>query len=131
MSDCPFCLPRTDVDVLAKSEHCYIAATNDPVLRTSVMIIPVRHVETPFDLTPVEWMATHAMLLQAREILGAEAPDGFSVGWNVGAVAGQEVFHAHLHVIGRYADEPMAGRGIRYALKQPGNARRVDRDRSP
>lgn len=50
-------------------------------------------------------------------------PDGYNVGWNSGAVAGQEVFHAHLHVIPRFADEPLAGRGIRYALKQPTNRR--------
>jgi hypothetical protein len=31
---------------------------------------------------------------------------------------GQEVMHAHLHVIPRFADEPYAGRGIRFLLKQ-------------
>jgi ligand-binding SRPBCC domain-containing protein len=35
----------------------------------------------------------------------------------------QEVFHAHLHVIPRYVDEPLAGKGIRYWLKQPDNIR--------
>ena len=35
---------------------------------------------------------------------------------------GQEVFHAHLHVIPRYADE--TGKGIRYWLKQDANRRR-------
>jgi histidine triad (HIT) family protein len=27
------------------------------------------------------------------------------------------MFHAHLHVIPRHKDEPLAGRGIRYWLK--------------
>jgi hypothetical protein len=38
------------------------------------------------------------------------------------------VFHAHLHVIPRFADEPLAGRGIRYALKQPTNRRGVEQN---
>ena len=45
------------------------------------------------------------------------------MGWNCGAVAGQTVFHAHLHVIPRYAGEPYAGKGIRHWLKQEANRR--------
>jgi diadenosine tetraphosphate (Ap4A) HIT family hydrolase len=36
---------------------------------------------------------------------------------------GIEDYYAHLHVIPRYADEPLAGKGIRYWLKQPANKR--------
>jgi histidine triad (HIT) family protein len=48
-------------------------------------------------------------------------PDGYNVGWNCGAVGGQIAMHAHLHVIPRFRQEPYAGRGIRYWLKQPEN----------
>ncbi|MGO4194326.1 hypothetical protein AB4Z13_03050 [Rhizobium sp. YAF28] len=41
----------------------------------------------------------------------------------IGEVAGQTVQHAHLHVIGRFADEPLAGHGIRHHLKQANNRR--------
>jgi len=44
-------------------------------------------------------------------------PDGFTLGWNVGAVAGQHVFHVHLHVVARFADESNAGRGIRAIVR--------------
>ncbi|MCY3737300.1 MAG: HIT family protein [Gemmatimonadaceae bacterium] len=37
-------------------------------------------------------------------------PQGYNLGWNCGAVAGQTVFHAHLHVIPRFAAEPHAAR---------------------
>jgi len=50
-------------------------------------------------------------------------PDGYNLGWNVGKVAGQEVEYAHLHIIPRYKDEPYAGKGIRYWLKQNENIR--------
>ena len=33
----------------------------------------------------------------------------------------QEVFHAHLHVIPRFRQEPMAGQGIRSHLKSEAN----------
>ena len=33
------------------------------------------------------------------------------------------VFHAHLHVIPRYAGEPHAGKGIRHWLKREANRR--------
>lgn len=56
------------------------------------MILPFRHIEAPFDLNTDEWAELGAILLQTRERLAAFSPDGFTIGWNVGAVAGQEVF---------------------------------------
>ena len=87
------------------------------------MVIPIRHVATPFDLATEEWIATRDLLAEARRVLDRDGPAGYSIGWNVHPVAGQTVPHAHLHVIGRFADEPLAGQGIRHALKQPGNCR--------
>ena len=50
-------------------------------------------------------------------------PQGYNIGWNVGGLGGQKIFHAHLHVVLRYKDEPMAGKGIRHWIKQPQNKR--------
>ncbi|MDQ5932006.1 MAG: hypothetical protein QG649_91, partial [Patescibacteria group bacterium] len=33
--------------------------------------------------------------------------------------------HAHLHLLARYDDEPLAGKGIRYAFKQQDNQRKI------
>ena len=50
-------------------------------------------------------------------------PVSHNIGWNAGAISGQEIFHAHLHVIPRFKDEPHAGKGIRYWLKDESNLR--------
>jgi diadenosine tetraphosphate (Ap4A) HIT family hydrolase len=60
---------------------------------------------------------------EARTRLLAElAPDGFNLGINVGRVAGQTVFHAHLHLIPRYqgdVENPRGGvRGVIPAKQQ-------------
>lgn len=125
MDDCPFCTssPLLDDEVLLRNEHCLLIRSDDPILTSSVIIIPQRHVETPFDLSFEEWLATRELLAEAKRLLDADGPDGYSIGWNVHEVGGQSVPHVHLHVIGRFVDEPLAGHGIRHALKQPANRR--------
>jgi histidine triad (HIT) family protein len=49
------------------------------------------------------------------------APDGYHIGWNCGTTGGQEVLHAHLHVMPRLRQEPLAGKGIRTLLKSDAN----------
>ena len=121
--DCPFC-QLVDEVVLAENDLCIAIQTRDPVLLGSAMVLPRAHRATPFDITIEEWAATRELLLALRTQIDQEHhPEGYNLGWNVGAVGGQEVEHAHLHLIPRFADEPLAGRGIRYALKQPSNAR--------
>jgi diadenosine tetraphosphate (Ap4A) HIT family hydrolase len=93
------------------------------VLESWLMVLPIRHAETPFDLTAEEWTAARELLIEAKRLLAPARPDGYTVGWNVHPVGGQTIPHAHLHVIGRFADEPMAGKGLRHALKQPENRR--------
>jgi len=88
----------------------------------SGVIIPVRHAETVFDLTPEEIDATFALLKHVKAMTDEQYhPDGYNVGWNCLAVGGQIAMHAHMHVIPRFRQEPYAGRGIRYWLKQPAN----------
>jgi diadenosine tetraphosphate (Ap4A) HIT family hydrolase len=123
---CPFCrlVQNEGPQVVLQNEHCLFLQEPQEVLIGSGVIIPIAHRETVFDLTEDEWVATFLLLGQVKGLLDAKyAPQGYTVGWNSGKVAGQEVFHAHLHVIPRYADEPLAGKGIRYWIKQPENKR--------
>jgi diadenosine tetraphosphate (Ap4A) HIT family hydrolase len=91
-------------------------------LKHSGVIVPHEHRATVFDLTEPELLATFRLLAEVKGWMDREfSPDGYNVGWNSGAVAGQEVFHAHMHVIPRFAQEPLAGKGIRSLLKSDAN----------
>ena len=102
--ECPFCSPNLDVEtVILENALCLFVQEPHTVLVGSGMIIPRAHRETVFDLTAEEWQATLELLQQVKVLLdGQYHPDGYNIGWNCGQVAGQEVFHAHLHVIPRY-----------------------------
>jgi len=88
------------------------------------MIIPKAHKTTVFDLSLEEWKATKPLIDKAKRFIDLKCkPDGYTVGWNCGEAGGQTVFHAHLHIAPRYADEPYAGRGIRSWIKKDENKR--------
>jgi diadenosine tetraphosphate (Ap4A) HIT family hydrolase len=127
MQNCRFCAPLSPEQTIAlENEHCIFLSQlpSETVLIGSGLIIPRQHRENVFDLTEAEWNATYTLLQQVKILLDEQyAPDGYNVGWNTGRVGGQEIFHAHLHIIPRYKDEPYAGRGIRSWIKQEANRR--------
>jgi len=53
---------------------------------------------------------------------GLQLPDGFNIGINDGAVAGQTVMHLHIHLIPRYAgDQPDPRGGVRWIFPDKAN----------
>jgi histidine triad (HIT) family protein len=122
---CRFCLGNRLLasTPLFSNDTCYFLESADAILPHGGMIIPFRHSATPFELAPDEWLGTFDMLTRVRAHLAPAAPDGYTIGWYVGEVAGQTVGHTHLHVIARFADEPLAGQGLRHHIKQPSNRR--------
>lgn len=126
MEHCPFCHPGIDPEqrIVLQNEHCLFLQRPQKVLVGSGVIVPRRHRETVFDLTEEEWAATFSMLHEVKGLLDEQyRPDGYNIGWNCGATAGQHIMHAHLHVIPRFRDEPLTGKGIRYWLKSEDNLR--------
>lgn len=125
MEHCPFCrIPQqSHQQMLAQNDHCYLVDNPEGSLQYGMMIIPFRHIGTPFELSPEEWAAIQPLVSEAHQRLLRHAPDGFNLGWNVGDVGGQEVNHVHLHVFGRFADEPYAGKGLRRWFKSAENRR--------
>jgi len=102
VSGCVFCdLPRDRVT----GENSLALAFRDgyPVTPLHTLIIPKRHAATWFDLTEPERRAISLLLDEVRKGILAQdrTVEGFNVGMNSGEVAGQTVFHAHVHLIPR------------------------------
>ncbi|WP_099364241.1 HIT family protein [Fredinandcohnia onubensis] len=125
---CPFCNPERDKDqnIIFENDTCYFLHNNhhQDVLEGSGVIVPKKHHADAFALTEEEWKDTYELLQKAKTYLDKRfSPNGYTLGWNVGEVSNQSIFHSHFHVIPRYNDEPLAGKGVRYWLKQPENKR--------
>jgi histidine triad (HIT) family protein len=122
---CPYC-PIVDPAVKVIFEDDLVRfVQNERVqgaLKHSGVIVPLQHRETVFELSESEITATFRLLAIVKKWMDASfAPDGYNIGWNCGKVGGQELFHAHLHVIPRFRAEPLAGKGIRTWLKSDAN----------
>lgn len=122
---CPFCLKNNLLrgTILYQDDLWYLVDFTDGELEHSFMIITKRHIVTPFDINEAEWLELHNLLPKFKSLIDVHNPDGYNLGWNILPVGGQNVAHAHLHLIPRFADEPLATKGIRYAFKQASNRR--------
>ena len=127
MDACIFCDYKNDKkgSILFENDLCVcILQNHETILVGSCIIIPKAHKVTVFDLDLDEWIASKKLLDKVKRYLDEKyKPDGYNVGWNVGDVGGQDVFHAHMHVIPRHSDEPYARRGIRNWIKREENRR--------
>lgn len=105
-------------DVVLDNELAYVRHDNHALSRGHVLVVPRRHVADFFDMTADEQAAVLQLLNEARRRIGTEfAPDGYNIGVNVGAAAGQSRMHVHVHLIPRYAgDVPDPAGGIRCVL---------------
>ncbi|AST92380.1 HIT family protein [Sutcliffiella cohnii] len=117
--------------VVLSNEHCLFLQLEEVdkkgvQLEGSGLIVPRAHRETAFDLTQEEWDATYSLLQEVKKYIDKKfEPEGYNLGWNCGEVGGQHIFHAHFHVIPRFKDEPLAGKGIRHMFKSKENEREV------
>ena len=112
MTSCPFCNLDQSSIVLV-NDHAVAIYDAFPVTLGHSLIIPKRHVESFFETTKEEQAAMLDLLDEMRWILLRELnPDGFNIGVNDGAAAGQTVMHLHIHLIPRYngdAEDPRGG----------------------
>jgi histidine triad (HIT) family protein len=118
---CRFCLAnQLLVDTpLIERDRFYMLGSIDPQLPIAGMIIPRRHTTSPFEMDRAEWSEFGDILGDAKAHFAAHEPAGFTLCWNVGSVAGQTVFHTHLHIIPRFKGEANEGVGVRRILRTP------------
>lgn len=78
----------------------------NPWKRGHTLVIPRRHVDDLTDTDQALGEIASAVTSTARLLTERLGADGMNLLSNAGAVAGQEVFHLHLHLVPRYADDP-------------------------
>lgn len=108
---CPFCsLPAERIREGTRRSVCI--DDGYPVSPGHALVIPRRHVQSFFELQDDERADLLDLLGRARAAIEAERhPDGFNIGINDGAAAGQTVMHVHVHLIPRYSGDRTDARG--------------------
>lgn len=130
-ADCVFCkLVRREApaSVIAEDEHTLAFMDIRPINPGHFLVIPKAHAAHLADLPPG---AGGRVFEMARELAVALRASGLKCeGVNVhladGAVAGQEIFHVHLHVYPRFAGD---GVGLRMGPRYGTMPKREDLDR--
>lgn len=112
---CPFCTLEPSRIILSNN-HAIAIRDGFPVSQGHTLIIPKRHIASLFAATTEEQAALFDLLGQARQqLLDEYKPNGFNIGINDGAAAGQTVMHLHIHLIPRYdGDQPDPRGGVRW-----------------
>jgi superfamily II DNA or RNA helicase/diadenosine tetraphosphate (Ap4A) HIT family hydrolase/HKD family nuclease len=108
---------------IASNRSGYAVRDRFPVSQGHALVVSHRLISTWWEATSEERADLLALVddVKAR-IDEAHAPDGYNVGFNAGAAAGQTVTHLHIHVIPRYTDDvPDPRGGIRHVIPGLGN----------
>ena len=109
---CVFCQEATgelgDASLAVhRGERALVLLNKFPYASGHLMVAPRRHIGSLGDLDAAEAAEVHALTVQGIAALSeAYAPDGFNVGWNLGAIAGGSIAaHLHQHVVPRWSGD--------------------------
>jgi len=98
--------------VIFDNELVFAVYDKFPVNKGHMLIMPKRHVESYFELTPEEKKAMDALITEAKTFIDSNfKPDAYNLGINEGVFAGQSILHCHLHIIPRYIGDVSNPRG--------------------
>ncbi len=103
-TDCLFCkIVRGEIpsEKLLETDRSLAFRDINPAAPAHVLVIPKSHVASLHDLTSDDTDELADLFAAIREVATREGiEDAYRVVSNVGAGAGQSVFHLHLHVLG-------------------------------
>ncbi|MDI6709291.1 MAG: HIT family protein [Bacillota bacterium] len=117
--DCIFCHLPAD-SIIAENDLALAFYDKYPVNPGHMLIIPRRHFSSLFEATPEEMLAIYDLLHRVRGMLEERYhPDGYNVGANVGACAGQVIRHLHFHMIPRFNGDVEGPPGGLRRVKKP------------
>lgn len=109
---CEFCTYAGNGAKIIENEYAFCKLDSYPFTYGHTLVIPKRHFPDYFDAKKVEQDAMQDLLHARRQQLLETDPsiEGFNVAINSGAVAGQTVFHCHVHLIPRRKSGQNSGR---------------------
>jgi len=112
---CPFCSIPDD-RIVGRLGTAFAIRDVFPVSPGHTLIIPRRHIGSLFGIPGSDLLDLLQLLAQTKAALDREfKPDGYNIGVNDGAAAGQTVPHLHIHLIPRYqGDQPDPRGGVRW-----------------
>jgi len=105
--NCLFCkiiageIPSRRID---EDDHSVSFLDVAPFHRGHTLVVPKRHVESFVADPPTLAEITPAIDRVSRLLITKLDADGMNMFSSAGSVAGQEVFHLHVHLLPRYAD---------------------------
>ena len=103
--NCLFCdVLEIDRDrIVEENDLAFVVRDGFPVTQYHTLLIPKRHVLDYFGLNTDEVSAIHVLLHSQKKLLSEQDTTiaGFNIGMNCGKVAGQSVWHCHVHLIPR------------------------------
>lgn len=111
MNDCIFCkllAGELPMSLVFQDEYCFAVLDIDPINPGHVLVVPKLHAASLADLDDV--VGAH-MFNAARQVAAAMRKtseiqcEGVNLFLADGAVAGQDVFHAHLHIRPRFSGD--------------------------
>jgi diadenosine tetraphosphate (Ap4A) HIT family hydrolase len=101
-TECPFC-NISDDRIWVQTDSAIAVLDNSPVSPGHTLVIPGNHIGALMELPESELNEIWSLVAHVRKLLiEKHKPDGFSIGFNEGPVAGQTVIHAHIYVIPRF-----------------------------
>jgi len=109
--NCLFCKLVREGDHVRKTDGFVAIADINPKAEVHLLVLPERHVDTFREVDQFPPDEAKRMLVFIEETAAAAGLQDYRVLVNVGAGAGQTVFHLHWHILGGRLD-PGSVRGL-------------------
>ena len=98
--DCLFCKLYREGDHVATADGFVAIRDINPQAETHLLVIPEHHVDTFREIGELSPEEARNLLVFVADTARAAGLDDYKVVVNVGAGAGQTVFHLHWHILG-------------------------------
>ncbi|MEB5477095.1 HIT family protein [Acinetobacter sp. ESL0695] len=97
-----------EYDIIAKNEFGVVFPEPTSLSKGHVVIVPLRHISSFFEITDQERKSLMSLLEKARNELEMRyKPSGYHIGFNDGDVFEDRAAHLHIHIIPRYEKQAL------------------------